>query len=141
QCINNLHQLGIGLRTWSNDNGDKFPWQVDIADGGSMGAADWMDNFRAASNELVTPKILLCPSDKLKVLAGLTSYESPVGVPALAPAGLAAATAPAAQDPWRITTGDNVSYFFAVEAKETKPEMILAGDGGNFIGGQYTAND
>jgi prepilin-type N-terminal cleavage/methylation domain-containing protein len=140
QCINNLHQVGLGLRQWSNDNGDKFPWQVPIAEGGSMGAVDWADNYRAASNELVTPKILLCPSDKVRTLAELTSYQSPIGIPAAAPTSMAAAPPAAAQDVWRITTGDNISYFFAVEANETKPEMILAGDS-SFIGGQYTAND
>ena len=130
QCINNLHQIGIALRTWGNDNGDKFPWQVPIAEGGSLGAPDWIEAFRAASNELSTPKILLCPGDKQKQLAALSS-SSDTGIGLIA----GAAAAPTAlTDPWRITSGDNVSYFFAVEAKETKPEMILSGDG-NFAGG------
>src|SRR2546426_7895360 len=52
QCINNQHQVGIGLRLWANDNEDKFPWAVAITNGGSMGAPDWIDNFPAASNQL-----------------------------------------------------------------------------------------
>jgi prepilin-type N-terminal cleavage/methylation domain-containing protein len=113
ECINNLKQVGLGLRIWGNDNGDKFPWEVAVANGGSMGAADWVDNFRAASNELVTPKVLLCPGDKDKRIAA------------------AQLTGP---DPWKVASGDTVSYFFCVQAKETKPDHILAGDC-NFLGG------
>ncbi len=35
ECINNCRQIAIGLRMWSNDNEHKFPWKVDVADGGS----------------------------------------------------------------------------------------------------------
>src|SRR5438045_3359063 len=66
QCVNQLHQQGIGFRMWANDHGDKFPWVVAIADGGSLNALDWIDNFRACSNEFNTPKLLTCPSDKDK---------------------------------------------------------------------------
>src|SRR5437773_10328156 len=27
-CVNNLKQVGLAMRMWSNDNGDKFPWEV-----------------------------------------------------------------------------------------------------------------
>ena len=27
-CSNNLRQLGIAMRLFSNDNGEKFPWEV-----------------------------------------------------------------------------------------------------------------
>src|ERR1041385_3095639 len=65
ECINNQKQIGIGLRLWANDNEQqKFPWSVDVAKGGSMGSIDWTDHFRTASNELNTPKILYCPTDK-----------------------------------------------------------------------------
>src|SRR5437667_12204191 len=64
QCVNQLKQIGIGLRLWANDNEGKFPWQVAVTNGGSMDSANWIDNFRTASNELVTPKILVSPADK-----------------------------------------------------------------------------
>src|SRR5258705_8044209 len=71
QCINNLREIGIGFRLWANDNHEQFPWAVAAADGGSgwlflPPADDWTDNYRAASNELVTTKILVCPTDKTK---------------------------------------------------------------------------
>src|SRR5437773_376337 len=140
QCLNNQHQVGIAMRLWANDHGDKFPWAVPMSEGGSTGSVDWIDNFRAASNELVTPKVLLCPSDKQKQLASLDTGSSSVGIAAAAPGAMAAAAPSVAADQWRLTSADNVSYFFCVEAKETKPEMILTGDS-NFIGGKQDRNE
>src|SRR5579864_4594280 len=65
-CTNNLKQLGLGLRMWAGDQGDKYPWNVDPAKGGSQGSPDWTDNFRVCSNEVRTTQILLCPTDKTK---------------------------------------------------------------------------
>ena len=28
-CINNLRQLGLGIRLWAGDQADKYPWHVD----------------------------------------------------------------------------------------------------------------
>src|SRR5687768_15193520 len=65
--INSLKQGGgVGPRMFANDNDDLFPWQLEVAKGGSLGSIDWTDNFRAMSNELSTPKILACPSDDEK---------------------------------------------------------------------------
>ena len=69
ECINNLKQIGISLRLWSNDNEHLFPWKVDFTEGGSLNAPEWIDHFRVASNELVTPKILVCPKDTGRVPA------------------------------------------------------------------------
>src|SRR5438093_455938 len=63
ECLNNLKQFGDGCRLWSNDNDEKFPWQVGMTNGGALNSGDWTDNCRAMSNELDTPKILACPSD------------------------------------------------------------------------------
>jgi prepilin-type N-terminal cleavage/methylation domain-containing protein/prepilin-type processing-associated H-X9-DG protein len=106
ECVNQLRQTGIALRAWANDKGDKFPWGVLMADGGAKDSMNWIDNFRSASNELVTTKVLLCPSDKDK----------------------------ASIDQWLYTSGDTVSYFYSPQGDETKPETILAGDG-NIDGG------
>ena len=49
-CINNLKQIGLAARIWANDNSDNsdvFP-----------------SNWLMMTNELATPKILICPSDK-----------------------------------------------------------------------------
>jgi type II secretory pathway pseudopilin PulG len=107
ECVNDLKQFGTGGRGWANDNDGKFPWQVDMSLGGSKGATDWADHMRTLSNELVTPKILACPSHKGKV---------PI-------------------TDWALLAGeDNVSYFFGLDAEESKPQTILAGDS-NIVGG------
>src|SRR5262245_16525372 len=60
-CINNLKQIDLGLRMWVSDQADKYPWMVELTDGGSRGSADWTDHFRVLSNELRTLPILTCP--------------------------------------------------------------------------------
>ena len=49
QCVSNLKQIGLAARIWSNDHGDKFP-----------------ASFLTLSNELVAPKVLVCPGDAMK---------------------------------------------------------------------------
>jgi prepilin-type N-terminal cleavage/methylation domain-containing protein len=67
-CVNNLKQLGLAFRIYSNDNGEKFPWAVPAAPAGegaltTAGAAPLVECYRVASNQLNTPKVLVCPSD------------------------------------------------------------------------------
>src|SRR4026207_787538 len=53
-CINNLKQLGLAFRIYSNDNSEKFPWAVSSPDG-ALGypAADMVtESYRSASNSL-----------------------------------------------------------------------------------------
>ena len=38
-CLNNLKQIDMGFRIWAGDQGDKFPWNVEIAKAGSSGGA------------------------------------------------------------------------------------------------------
>jgi prepilin-type N-terminal cleavage/methylation domain-containing protein len=107
ECINNLRQVGIGFRLWANDNDDRFPWFIDVAKarrqakGGSLNSDDWTDHFRVASNELNNPKILYCPTDKVK--------------------------APATS--WHTMDGNrHISFFVGLDAEESKPQTILSGD-------------
>src|SRR2546429_3860546 len=65
-CLNNLRQTGLAFRIWANDNGDKYPWSVSLTNGGSLGSADWTDNFRVCSNELGAQRILACPAHLTK---------------------------------------------------------------------------
>src|SRR5438876_8679465 len=51
ECLNDLRQIGIGFRMWSNDHESQFPWMVDAAVGGSLNSGDWTDHYRACSNE------------------------------------------------------------------------------------------
>ena len=74
-CINNLKQIGLAFRIWAGDNNDQFPFNVSTNAGGTMElcllGADGFDlngafHFQVMSNELNTPKILVCPDDKSK---------------------------------------------------------------------------
>jgi hypothetical protein len=51
-CVNNLKQIGLAVRIWSNDKGDTNP-----------------PNFFVLSKELNSPKILVCPADTTKQAA------------------------------------------------------------------------
>ena len=75
KCVNNEKNIGLGFRIFSTDNNGQFPWNVDVSQGGSQtnGALTWQ-HFVAVSNELSTPKIIICPSDGQQ--AGETDRKS-----------------------------------------------------------------
>src|SRR6202050_2829638 len=54
-CINNMKQVGIAYRIWSNDNGDRFPAQQTEALGGWSGNAG---STTAAGNMFVNYSIM-----------------------------------------------------------------------------------
>lgn len=63
-CANNLKQMGLAFKTWALDNSGRFPMQVSTNEGGAqerveLGALHSV--FQVMSNELSTPKILVCP--------------------------------------------------------------------------------
>ena len=70
-CFNNLRLIGGAAQTWAGDHNRQFPWRTPqnegglhpTAGGGSRPGNAWSE-YRFLSNELVTPKILACPSDK-----------------------------------------------------------------------------
>jgi prepilin-type N-terminal cleavage/methylation domain-containing protein len=116
-CVNNLKQLGLAFRIYSNDNGEKFPWAVPLPPAGdgalntAAGTAALVECYRIASNQLNTPKLLVCPSD------GGKSKSSDF-------------------DPARFTVA-NISYSLGYDATkaltvpsadETKPQTILSAD-------------
>ncbi len=135
ECINNLKQIGVALRLWANDNQEQFPWVVTMEEGGSgwlvpPNSSDWTDNFRAVSNELSTPKILACPTDKQKTPA--TALVSPGGG---GKPSKSSAAAPVTVTPWSKLDGDrHISYFLGFDARESRPQTMLAGDR-NVVGG------
>lgn len=65
-CGNNLRQVGGGMQLWGNDHNDAPPFYVSVADGGTrrhtLAPNVWL-HFSWVSNELISPRILLCPSD------------------------------------------------------------------------------
>lgn len=103
RCINNLKDTGLAFRVWEGDNGDKFSWEagqtnestIDFSSGPNL----WR-HFQIASNELSTPKVLVCPADESRVVA--TNFA--------------------------FLNNSNISYFLGLDAVETDPQAILSGD-------------
>jgi prepilin-type processing-associated H-X9-DG protein len=102
-CTNNLKQLGLASKTWALDHEDKFPMDLSVTNGGTMeltGSNRLINSFLVVSNQLSTPKILVCPADNRVPAAAFDATLS-------------------------IT---NVSYFLALDTDEKTPQLFLSGD-------------
>ena len=117
-CTGNLKQVGLSYRLFSNDHQDKFPFAVSKGDGGTLEfvkTSQVFRHFEAMSNELVTPKVLVCPVDFAK-------------------GGRQRAT-----DFLTGLANSNVSYFVGLDGDESKNNRILSGDR-NITGGTLLRN-
>ena len=114
-CVNNLKQVGLSFRLWGGDNQERYPMGVTFANGGPALAAagDTLSSvpvanaqymyraFAVMSNELGTPKIVLCPSDGRTLRTNFgNNFDNNLAV----------------------------SYFIGRDADETQPQMFLSGD-------------
>jgi prepilin-type N-terminal cleavage/methylation domain-containing protein len=119
-CVNKLKQIGLSFRIFATDNGDLYPMSVAVTNGGAadlVGSANpamyvWYI-FATMSNELSTPKILLCPSDS----QNRTEVNNWVSK-----------AADTDQLFHTARRNKSVSYFVGLDADETRPQMYLAGD-------------
>jgi prepilin-type processing-associated H-X9-DG protein len=113
RCISNLKIVGLAFRMWSNDNGDRFPMAVSTNDGGTLelgtSGQAWR-HFQVVSNELNSPKVLVCENDPKRFLT--SRFDSGFG-------------------------NKNISYFLGLDTTEDHPQTILTGDR-NIIGGTKT---
>jgi prepilin-type processing-associated H-X9-DG protein len=67
QCMNNQKQVAIANILWMTDNSDRFPWQVPIAEGGSLEHTNQaLPHFQALSNYMLNPLTFACPSDSAR---------------------------------------------------------------------------
>ena len=113
KCVNNLKNVGLSFRIFATDNEDKFPTAVSTNSGGSSELIAnplivWR-TFLAMSNELSTPKIVLCPSEnRTEATAFATVASASVKVP--------------------FKDNGNASYFIGTEADETQPQSWVSGD-------------
>ena len=116
-CVNSLKQVGLSFRLWEGDNNDKYPMAVTTANGGAQGAINTGGSialaasntnccvavFQVMSNQLSTPKILLCPSESGTKTAATNFNTGFFGT-------------------------NNISYFVNGDASESDPQMVLTGD-------------
>jgi prepilin-type N-terminal cleavage/methylation domain-containing protein/prepilin-type processing-associated H-X9-DG protein len=117
KCVNNLKNVSLAFRIFSTDNEDRYPMTVPAVEGGS---ADYVNlplltfmHFAVLSNELSTPKIVVCPSDQR---VESTVFDSNVVVNANT------------RNVVPFNSNKNISYFVGLEADETHPQCFLSGD-------------
>ena len=108
-CTSNMKQIGLAFRVWAIDNDGNFPFNLSTNKGGTLELcrpdSDGFDrnaaiHFQVMSNELSTPRILVCPADGKRKAA--LNFES------LQPENVS----------YQIRAGTNVT--------ETNPQEILA---------------
>ena len=108
RCTSHLKQVGLASRLWANDHEDQYPFSSTNAAGSHRWAnsPEIFRHYLAMSNELVTPRILVCPRD---------SQRKPA-------------------ENFGSFSNTNLSYFVGLEAREDAPQSILSGDR-NLTGG------
>jgi prepilin-type N-terminal cleavage/methylation domain-containing protein/prepilin-type processing-associated H-X9-DG protein len=110
QCLNNLKQIGVASQLFANEHGDRFAVAVTTNQGGSLEynqSATRLGglfvfsfrNFQVMSNELATPKLLVCHSDRRLAATNFATLRD-----------------------------ENVSYFAGLTASPGQPNSIVAGD-------------
>ena len=122
ECISNLKQIALAVRLFAMDREAYFPWHTSPSEGGTYGpaAADSWRNYLAASNELSTPALLRCPSDRATKAVAIDWSTAASG---LQNAG---------------NRGNAISYFTGLDGYEQIPLTIVAGD--RNIGGAPAAH-
>jgi prepilin-type N-terminal cleavage/methylation domain-containing protein/prepilin-type processing-associated H-X9-DG protein len=102
KCMNNLKEIGLGFHLFANDHQGRLPMEISFRDGGTLEfvpGGNAFKHFQALSNEIVTPKLLICPVDSRI----------------------------AAKD-WSKVRNAQVSYFVALEPKLNLSQSLFAGD-------------
>ena len=102
-CVNNLRQIELALKTWAVYNGDKWPMDLSFTNNGTRESAERgvvFTTFLKMSNELSAPKLLICPADNSRKVAA--SFPELLNV--------------------------NASYFVELDVTPTNAETIVLGD-------------
>ena len=157
KCVNNLKQSSLALKIFASDNGDRYPYQLVptatnatsratisltnavVAAAANTAFADrtqmsaWA-HWGALSNELGSPKILICPGNRAKKNSIATDWTTTNIRGFYSNQGwqrMTGNTSHTRNDPdyARLTGYDtSISYFLCYDSDETIPAGILAGD-------------
>jgi prepilin-type processing-associated H-X9-DG protein len=109
-CVINLKQVGLAFHMWADDYNNQYPMSYP-----TNGVSEWPVTtniavyFQAMSNELNTPKILICPADQQHNMAAtnwMTDFNN-----------------------------SHISYYFNLDARRTYPQELLSGDDNFTING------
>jgi len=101
-CTNHMKQVAFAFRIWEFDHQDQFPMTAESTKGDAM---KWLEEgsvfkiYQLLSNELVNPKILVCPADTRLPTKDFTRL-----------------------------TNTNLSYFVGLDTVSAKEQMFLVGD-------------
>ena len=116
-CVSNLKCVGLAYRIFATDNTNTLPFQISTNLGGTR---EWNDNpsqawrqFAVISNEMSTPVIAICPSDRDRRKT---------------------------REWGQFTNNSHLSYFVGINAKEENWQSVLAGDRNLTLGGQSLSN-
>ena len=79
-CFSNLRQIGHAFHLWANDHGDRNPWLTPFNEGGTYNTPSPLKNnafyhIGSISNELVTPRILVCPADREGIMPRIVAID------------------------------------------------------------------
>jgi hypothetical protein len=103
-CVNNLKQIGLAYSLWAGDHGGRFPMNVSVTNGGTaelVRTGDAWKTFQVMSNELLSPKILVCPAD-LRHVRPAAGFGDELK--------------------------NRMSYFIGLDAQTNDPHALLSGD-------------
>ena len=125
-CTNNGKQIGLAFRIFANDNQERLPMGVSTNEGGSseyrptgnppQTSPYHFMHFGVMSNELNTPRIVVCPSDSNPTRIQATNWTQVIFGTSKVPGGAGYAGNKA------------ISYLVGLDAQDTMPMTILAGD-------------
>jgi len=104
QCVSNLKEIGLAYRIRGGDSEPDLHIQVPVRAGGVkelVESGNALASYLAMSNEITSPKILVCPSDKNRI----TATNFPI-----------------------VFDRQNLSYFVGVDATDVTPDSWLSGD-------------
>lgn len=118
KCLSNVKQVSLAFKHFAVDTDGFYPWHVDASEGGTYGplAGESWRHFLAISNELDTPKVLVCPSDSGTKTTIIDWSSGPDGLVNVA------------------NRGSALSYWLALDGYEALPPTMIVGDR-NVLGG------
>ena len=106
KCVSNLKQVGLSANMWIQEHGNT-PWLIVTNEGGTKNLIETWQHFMPFASDLVTPAVLVCPSDTVKQIAsGFSSGSNSLA----------------------SLKGQALSYTVSTEAEEKLPNYHLFGD-------------
>ena len=114
-CMGRLKSVALSFRVWAIAYTNAYPMAISTNFGGTLehtATGEVWPHFQVMSNELSTPVVIFCPSDRNRT--PLRNFGPDL-------------------------SNTNISYFVGLDANDTMPQLFLAGDR-NLVGGTMLPN-